>query len=75
MNILISCLSYKEYTGSELYYYELRSALVDKGHNVDIFTPNHGAPLIKHTNSMNIINEKDLNNKEYDLVIFSPSST
>ena len=37
MNILLSCLSFKNFTGSEIYFYELATALQDLGHQVSVF--------------------------------------
>lgn len=36
LNILIGCLSFKDYTGSELYVFELAKGLIKEGHNVSI---------------------------------------
>ncbi len=44
MKILISCLSFKSYTGSELYVYELAKELI-KEHDVDIIS-NIGGDLV-----------------------------
>lgn len=42
LNILISCLNFCNYTGSELYVYELSRALVKLGHNVTVFSNTKG---------------------------------
>ena len=39
MNILLACLSYRQFTGSEIYFYELSSALREAGHDISIYSP------------------------------------
>ena len=79
MNILLGCLSYKEYTGSEIYFYELSTALIDAGHTVSIFCLTKGAPLISKTKNIFFVpsllfqEEDKVESVKYDLVIFSNS--
>lgn len=44
LNILLSCLSFKTFTGSEVYVYELAKGLTKKGHNVTVLSE-IGGPL------------------------------
>ena len=71
MNILLSCLSFKEYTGSELYFYELATALQSAGHSVHLFAPIHGEPLRDKPKGISFEDRYTVDNFEYDLVIFS----
>jgi len=71
MNILLACLSYREFTGSEIYFYELSSALRDAGHNVSIYTPFPDSPLIDKTSDITFPLRDDINKQKYDLLIFS----
>ncbi len=71
MNVLIGCLSYREYTGSELYFYELSTALRDLGHKVSIFSPFPDSPLQDKTSNISFLTRGTVYDEEYDLVIFS----
>ena len=71
MNILIGCLSYREYTGSELYFYELSTALRDAGHVVSIFSPFVDNPLRDRTKDIKFPNKDEILKEKYDLVLFS----
>ena len=71
VNILLGCLSYREYTGSELYFYELSTALRDLGHTVSIFSPFPDSPLQDKTSDISFVTRSTLYNEEYDLAIFS----
>ena len=71
MNILLVCLSYREFTGSEIYFYELSTALRDANNNVSIFSPFADHPLRSKSNNINFPSREDIENTEYDLVIFS----
>ena len=71
MNILLSCLSYREYTGSELYFYELSTALRDAGHVVSIFSPFVDNPLRDRTDNIKFPNKDEIVKETYDLVLFS----
>lgn len=52
MKILLSCLSFKSYTGSELYVYELAKELAKK-HDVDIVS-NIGGDLVDRVSSFGV---------------------
>ena len=71
MNILIGCLSYREFTGSEIYFYELSTALRDAGHNVSIFSPFVDNPLQDRTTGITFPNKEEIKKKTYDMVLFS----
>ena len=71
MNILLSCLSYREYTGSEIYFYELSSALRAFGHTVSIFSPFVDSPLRDQTKYITFPNKDEILKEQYDLVLFS----
>ena len=71
VNILLSCLSYREYTGSEIYFYELSTALRDSGHDVSIFSPFVDKPLRDRTNDIKFPNKDEIVKEKYDLVLFS----
>lgn len=71
MNILLSCLSFKEYTGSEIYFYELATALREAGHSVHLFSPIHGQPLCDRVKDIRFEDRYSVDNLEYDLTIFS----
>ena len=74
MNILIGCLSYREFTGSEIYFYELSTALRDAGHNVSIYSPFVDSPLVDKTSDITFESKESINSKQYDLVLFSHGS-
>jgi glycosyltransferase involved in cell wall biosynthesis len=71
MKILISCLSFRNYTGSELYFFELSNALHDAGHSVSIFSPFVDNPLRDQTNHITFPNKDEILKEQYDLVLFS----
>ena len=71
MNILLGCLSYREFTGSEIYFYELSTALRDAGHKVSIFSPFVDSPLADKTTEILFPNFNDIKKEKYDLVLFS----
>jgi glycosyltransferase involved in cell wall biosynthesis len=71
MNILLACLSYREFTGSEIYFYELSSALRDAGHTVSIFSPFVSSPLKDKTFDIKFPSKDDINKEKYDSLIFS----
>jgi glycosyltransferase involved in cell wall biosynthesis len=54
MKILIGCLSFKEYTGSEMYVFELSKNLIELGCDVTVTSPNIGDPLVNLAKSHNI---------------------
>ena len=53
LNVLIGCLSFKDYTGSELYVFELAKKLIKEGCNVSICS-NIGDPLSKTAKQLGI---------------------
>ena len=67
MNILLACFSFRNYTGSEIYFYELSTALRDAGHNVYIFTRDYGYPLADKVEGITF----NIDDIEYDLAIMS----
>lgn len=71
LNILIGCLLYRNYTGSEMYVYELSKGLKDRGHNVSIISAYLDGPLSEETKKLGIsvfnINSPPLNQK-FDLI-------
>ena len=71
MNILLCCLSYREYTGSELYFYELSTALRAIGHIVSIFSPFADNPLRDKTKYIKFPNKDEIKKETYDMVLFS----
>ena len=71
MNILIGCLSYREFTGSEIYFYELSTALRDAGHVVSIFSPFVDNPLQDRTTGILFPNKEEIKKETYDMVLFS----
>jgi glycosyltransferase involved in cell wall biosynthesis len=71
VNILLSCLSYREYTGSEIYFYELSTALRSAGHSVSIFSPFVDTPLRDQTKDITFPNKDEILKESYDLVLFS----
>lgn len=71
MKILISCLSFRNYTGSEIYFYELTSALKSSGHNVSIYSPFIDHPLQDKITDISFPSKETIILTEYDLVIFS----
>jgi glycosyltransferase involved in cell wall biosynthesis len=69
--ILIGCLFFKEFTGSELYVYELSKGLINLNYDVSIVSPNIGGPLTDIATNMGIkvysFNNPPLNEK-FDLI-------
>jgi hypothetical protein len=45
IKILIGCLLFKEFTGSEMYVYELSKGLLNLGYDVSVMSPNIGGRL------------------------------
>jgi len=71
MNILIGCLLFKNFTGSEMYVYELSKNLVKLGNVVTVASPYVGGPLtdLAIKNGVNVIEFKNLNNSiNYDII-------
>jgi len=71
MKILLACLSYREFTGSEIYFYELSSALRDAGHDVSIFSQFTNGPLVNKATDISFPTKDTINKEKYDLLIFS----
>lgn len=71
MKILLACLSYREFTGSEIYFYELSSALREAGNDVSIYSPFVNSPLQDKTSDIKFPSKDDINKENYDLLIFS----
>ena len=71
LNILIGCLLYRDYTGSEMYVYELSKGLKERGHNVSIISAYLDGPLSEETKKLGIfvynINSPPLN-QNFDLI-------
>jgi len=53
LKILLSCLNFKTFTGSEVYIYELAKNLVKKGHNVSVLSE-IGGPLTEMAKKLGI---------------------
>ena len=53
LNILLSCLSFKTFTGSEIYVYELAKNLISLGHRVSVLSE-IGGPLTDMANKIGI---------------------
>ena len=71
MRILLACLSYREFTGSEIYFYELSSALRDAGHDVSIYSQFTNGPLVNKTTDISFPTKDTIIKENYDLLIFS----
>ena len=71
MRILLACLSYREFTGSEIYFYELGSALRDAGHDVSIYSQFTNGPLVNKTTDISFPTKDIITKEKYDLLIFS----
>tara|TARA_Y100000401_G_scaffold101484_1_gene91094 strand:- start:4622 stop:5461 length:840 start_codon:yes stop_codon:yes gene_type:complete len=71
MRILLACLSYREFTGSEIYFYELGSALRDAGHDVSIYSQFTNGPLVNKTTDISFPTKDTITKEKYDLLIFS----
>ena len=71
MRILLACLSYREFTGSEIYFYELGSALRDAGHDVSIYSQFTNGPLVNKTADISFPTKDTITKENYDLLIFS----
>lgn len=73
MKILCCCLRAKFLTGSEVYFYELCSALTLLSHSVTLAATEVSDHFIKYCSGYNfkIINLDNLNEKDFDLIILS----
>lgn len=76
MKILIGCLSFKTFTGSEVSFFELATGLRDLGHDVSIFSTKTGSPLTDSLGEhITIEDSQSILNKSFDLVLFSHGSS
>ena len=71
MKILLACLSFREFTGSEIYFYELSSALKDAGHDVSIYSQFTNGPLVNKTTDISFPTKNTITKEKYDMLIFS----
>jgi len=71
MKVLIGCLLFREYTGSEMYVFELAKNLIDLGCDVTVTSPNIGGPLTDLARSFGIKTHNlssTFQNKNYDII-------
>src|SRR5271170_788231 len=54
LNILLSCLFFQKFTGSEMYIFELAKHLKKLGNDVDIIATQTDGPLVKMANNIGI---------------------
>jgi glycosyltransferase involved in cell wall biosynthesis len=54
MKILLGCLSFKEFTGSEMYVFEVAKGLIKQGYDVSVISANIGGELTNLANEANI---------------------
>tara|TARA_R110000772_G_scaffold249530_2_gene363823 strand:+ start:16943 stop:17821 length:879 start_codon:yes stop_codon:yes gene_type:complete len=71
MKILLSCLHFRNFGGSELYFYELATALQQLGHQVHIYAINKGIPLTAKTEGICFEEAYSVKRKKFDKIIFS----
>ncbi len=73
MNILLACASYESYTGSEIYFYELSTALRDLGHSVTITSKiGPSNDMVEKSQGIMCCNLMDIDMSViYDRVLFS----
>ena len=71
MKILLGCLSFKNFTGSEIYFYELANGLLDLGHKVHLYSRFPGDPLISKCKDIVFETKDTICNQTFDKVIFS----
>ena len=71
MRILLCCLSFKNFTGSEIYFYELATSLINLGHKVHLFSRFSGAPLTEKNKNISYENVDSVKQIKFDLVVFS----
>jgi len=71
MKILLGCLSFKNFTGSEIYFYELANGLSDLGHEVHLYSKFIGEPLKSKCKNIVFETDKTIHNQIFDQVIFS----
>jgi len=70
MKVLIGCLSFKEFTGSEMYVYELSKKMVSLGCEVTVMAAIIGYPMkeLAQLNAVQVIAPADLVNREFDII-------
>jgi len=71
LKILIGCLLFREYTGSEMYVYELAKNLVMDGHDVSVVSPNTEGPLhyLAESKSIKVYNFNNAPiNENFDII-------
>lgn len=71
MKILLGCLSFKNFTGSEIYFYELAKGLIDLGHEVHLYARFISEPLTDKCDGIVFHTKQSLDNIYFDKVIFS----
>jgi glycosyltransferase involved in cell wall biosynthesis len=77
MNILIGCLLFKDFTGSEMYVFELAKNLVKTGVSVTVASPYIGGPLTELAvkENINVINFDDLIKSNIDFTVIHAQHT
>lgn len=71
MKVLLCCLQYRAYTGSELYFYELSQGLQELGCEVSLTSPRVGDPLKSKTSGVYFISLTEARETYFDHIIFS----
>lgn len=71
MKVLLCCLQYRTFTGSELYFYELSQGLLELGCEVSLISPRLGEPLKSKTSSVRFISLLEASETYFDHIIFS----
>ena len=71
MKILLGCLSFKNFTGSEIYFYELANGLIEIGHEVHLYSRFVGDPLAAKCKNVVFETKDTISNQTFDKVIFS----
>ena len=71
MKVLLCCLQYRAFTGSELYFYELSQGLRELGCDVSLISPRLGDPLKSQTSGVRFISLPEARETYFDHIIFS----
>ena len=71
MKVLLCCLQYRTFTGSELYFYELSQGLQDLGCEVSLISPRIGEPLRSKTSGVRFVSLVEARKEYFDHIIFS----
>jgi len=71
MKILLGCLSFKNFTGSEIYFYELANGLKELGHEVHLYARFYGEPLTNKCKNIVFETKDTIFKQTFDKVIFS----